>query len=1331
MTGAVPCRCAICHRTGRSGLPATEVPGYVGAVIVTLRHTIARSTAGLLLSVLLAAVARAQAPASAWVYPSPAGDLLYQLDTRGQRIADHSACGYGGGIVPLPDVAALIPTSRWVRVSPGAGDDRALVQAAIDAVEAMTPDAGGWRGVVSLAPGEYQVGATLNINAGGVVLKGAGASATTGTRLRATATNQYNLIAVSGSGSRTTVAGTTHDLTQKLVPAGARTFQVDATDGLAAGDTVLVYWPSTAAWIADNDMDQLDLPWTPGSKDLHFDRVITRIDGNWITVDAPLTQTFESKYDGGKVWRYTWPGRIAQVGIEDLYGFSDYVSSTDEDHGWKFIQINSAMHVWVRNITARYFGYSAVSVGGGAKWVTVADSQCLDPVSVIDGGRRYSFNNEGAELTLFVNNYARKGRHDFVFGASVEGPNVFVHGSADTVYSDSGPHHRWTVGGLFDNLVINGDELNIRNRGNSGTGHGWAGAYCAVWNCAASTFRVRNPPTARNWLVGSAGAIGSNSGFAVGADPAGTYDQSGTSSSGVRPRSLYYAQLQQRLKWPGSVFREAWLGDVDQHYSTGGAGNTTDCDAAWLAQVQAASGSADTLFDYLVGNRHTAFTFNVGLDPGDMVVAASLTLGLRAAGGLPDNDILRLDSTTNVLAMADLGWNPVPSTGPVVRTTAIDPGLLADGRLNVAVGDDLAVDFAVLHFQVQPALPPVRTVSLAPVADAFVRGGAYAAVNYGANATVDIKDVSDSDVHREAFFRWDLSGQTGRLVQAKVRLHCTATSQTGNEGIVSPVADDAWGESTLTYQNRPAAGRFFAHCLPVTGQFLEFIVTPHVEETLLGDDQLSLKISAAAAFGSLGNVSYAARENANASLRPQLILVFENRAPTASPFSDHIVDEDAVAGPIPLHIDDVDSGAGGLVVSTSSSHSSLLPETNIVVIVATNAWISTDLGAVAVAGSSAPGDLIVMRASGADIWNAADEGHFLQQPLTGDGDLVARVTGLTPTDPWAKAGVMMRAGLDAGSINAYMAATVSNGVTFQRRLTNGGTTAYTRVAGIATPCWVRLSRSGTNVAGYYAADQGGSPGAWTQVGATTGINLGGSPVAGLAGTAHNDGAICTSTYDHVSGPGFAGGNRALFLAPAPDQHGTATVAVVVGDGQLAVTQRFHLIVRPVNDAPVLAALANRALGVGQWLVVTNRATDVDLPAQPLTFSLAVAPAGAVVGATNGLLTWRPTVAQAGTGHLFQVRVADGGMPVLTATRQFTAVVHAFAAPVMAPPTVAGGRLLLAIDGDAGPDYAVQVSTNLVQWSVLFATNAPALPILWTDTGASNYQRRFYRVLPGP
>jgi autotransporter-associated beta strand protein len=830
--------------------------------------------------------AAGQVPNGAWVYPSATGNLLYQLDERGQRIIDFSQCGYRGGTEPLPNVTALIPQNRWVLVSPGTGDDTALIQAAIDSVEALTPDANGWRGVVFLNAGEYQLATTLTINASGVVLKGAGTSATLGTRLRATDARQYTLIAVSGAGSRSTVTGTTHNLTPKSAPAGTRTFEVDSTSGLAVGHTVIVKRPSTANWIADMDMDQLGpapvVPWTAGSKDLLFDRTITRIDGNWITVDVPLPQTFEALYGGGQIWRYTWTGRIQQVGIEDIYGFSDYASATDELHGWKFIQINNAMHSWVRSITAQYFGYAAVNVGDGAKWLTVADSQCLDPISIIDGGRRYSFNNDGAECALFVNNYARKGRHDFVFGEGVPGPNAFVHGTADTVYSDTGPHHRWSVGGLFDLVTVNGNEINVQNRGNYGTGHGWAGAYMAVWNCTASGFRVRNPPTARNWLVGSIGTIRASA-APVGADPAGTYDSSGPTGTGkaVHPRSLYYGQLQQRMKWPGSEFREVWLGDVDQHTSTGGTGETVNCDAAWLAQVAALGAPpAAAKFDELAGNRYIACTLDFPLDPGDTIVAASLTVSLRGIGNAA-TDSVWLDSTTNPQTFASLGWTPVSLTAPTVRTVEVAPALLADGRLNFACGPNSAVDFLTLHLQVQKAQPSVSTITLHPVADAYVQGGANANTNFGISTSLITKEDSNVDLERETFLRWDLSGISGKIVQARVRLAGTTTAQAGNESCATLVSSDAWTETTLTFANKPAAGKLFAQWLPAAGQAVEFSVTPEVTDTLLGDGMLSLRILSTADHGANGSVSYASRENPTAANRPQLILTIEN-PPTAA-----------------------------------------------------------------------------------------------------------------------------------------------------------------------------------------------------------------------------------------------------------------------------------------------------------------------------------------------------------------------------------------------------------------------------------------------------------------
>jgi hypothetical protein len=991
----------------------------------------------------------AQVTNSAWIYPSSSGNLIYQLDERGQRIADFSNCGYLGGTSALPNVLTAVAQNRWVYVSPGAGDDTALVQAAIDAVSALTPDANGWRGVVYLNAGEFQIssqgagslkevqliaggagystaptvtlsgggGATatatvsggvvtavtvtntgssnfyntiptvtlsggggsgamaqaiisgqpgLKISTGGVVLKGAGSSPTTGTRLRATTTPpfQYKVIDVNGagngaftsSGSRLAVSNTTHNLTQPLVPAGTRTFQVDSTSGLAVGHTVIVKRPCTTDWITSIGMGptntpSLEFPWVSGEVDLYFDRVVTRIEGTWITVDAPLPQTFETvvngtlNYGGGQIWRYNWE-RDGQVGIEDIYAVSDYNASissvvsgttypSDEAHAWAFINMAEIQNGWVRNVTAQNFGYTTINIDSGSKWITVADSQCLDPVSIITGERRYSFKINEGDLILFQNNIARKGRHDFVFGSAVAGPNAFVQCKGTDAYADVGPHFHWTAGGLFDGISQSGaaaggsGEINIRNRGNAGTSHGWAGAYCAVWNSTASAFRVRNPPTARNWLVGSVGSILSSN-IAVGADPEGTYDSSGTTGKAVYPKSIYYGQVQQKLKWANSEFREAWMGDVDQFASTSGAGEALNCDAAWLTQMQAL-GTVSSKFDYLMGGRNVAFTIGFTLDPGDTVVAASLTVSLRDIGAAAGDDSIRLDSVANVLTYASLGWTPIATNGSTVRTLEVDSALLNDGKLNVGLGADSAVDFAVLHYQVQKAQPNTYSVTLNPVADAYVRGGTNAASNFGTEVTLQTKDVTTGTNNRECYLRWDLSAVSGKLVSARARFNGISASQLGNETSACFVSDDSWGETTINFNNKPDSGKLFAQWLPVTGQAVEFSVTPQVNDTLLTDKKLSLRVLSTGDYGGSGNVTMASRESATATNRPQLILTLENTAPTIGNVVDQAVNEDAATGPLAFIVADAETSAASLTVTGTSSNTTLVPVSNILI----------------------------------------------------------------------------------------------------------------------------------------------------------------------------------------------------------------------------------------------------------------------------------------------------------------------------------------------------------------------------------------------------------------
>jgi len=113
-----------------------------------------------------------------------------------------------------------------------------------------------------------------------------------------------------------------------------------------------------------------------------------------------------------------------------------------------------------------------------------------------------------------------------------------------------------------------------------------------------------------------------------------------------------------------------------------------------------------------------------------------------------------------------------------------------------------------------------------------------------------------------------------------------------------------------------------------------------------------------------------------------------------------------------------------------------------------------------------------------------------------------------------------------------------------------------------------------------------------------------------------------------------------------------------------------------------------------------------------------------------VLTWRPSVNQAGTTNSFTVVVADNGAPSLTATQSFVMAVNPLAKPQLLTQMLSDGKLVLQLSGDAGPDYEIQTSTNFVDWNTVFTTNSPALPILWTnDTVGVPFN--FYRVVVGP
>jgi glucuronoarabinoxylan endo-1,4-beta-xylanase len=172
----------------------------------------------------------------------------------------------------------------------------------------------------------------------------------------------------------------------------------------------------------------------------------------------------------------------------------------------------------------------------------------------------------------------------------------------------------------------------------------------------------------------------------------------------------------------------------------------------------------------------------------------------------------------------------------------------------------------------------------------------------------------------------------------------------------------------------------------------------------------------------------------------------------------------------------------------------------------------------------------------------------------------------------------------------------------------------------------------------------------------------------------------------------------------------------------------------VNTTPTLAPVANQTINAGVTLVITNMATDPDVPPQTLSFSLLTGPTNATLvsdgSGTNAIFTWRLPISQAGTTNPVSVKVADSGSPSLSATNNFTVTVNPVNQPVLGSVTIANGQVNLVVNGDQGPDYTLLTSTDLINWQALYTTNSSLLPITLVDTN-SNDSARFYRVQLGP
>lgn len=244
---------------------------------------------------------------SEWVYYNDQGKLEYKTTEDGDKITDFSYAGYMGGGVALPD----LPVRKTVSPLADGADCVQLIQAAINEVGAMTPDENGFRGAVLLEPGDYPCATTINIPVSGVVLRGTvDADGELKSAIRMTGTRKYAAIRVQrggrepgGGGQRSAEAAPAAQTTlaDVHVPSGAISFRVKDATGFQVGDRIEIRRPVTAAWIEFVEMHNLvrggnKQTWISEGSRINVERKITAIDGDLITVDVALTDSYNPKY---------------------------------------------------------------------------------------------------------------------------------------------------------------------------------------------------------------------------------------------------------------------------------------------------------------------------------------------------------------------------------------------------------------------------------------------------------------------------------------------------------------------------------------------------------------------------------------------------------------------------------------------------------------------------------------------------------------------------------------------------------------------------------------------------------------------------------------------------------------------------------------------------------------------------------------------------------------------------------------------------------------------------------------------------------------------------
>ncbi|MEL6191566.1 MAG: NPCBM/NEW2 domain-containing protein [Bacteroidota bacterium] len=244
-------------------------------------------------------------------------------------------------------------------------------------------------------------------------------------------------------------------------------------------------------------------------------------------------------------------------------------------------------------------------------------------------------------------------------------------------------------------------------------------------------------------------------------------------------------------------------------------------------------------------------------------------------------------------------------------------------------------------------------------------------------------------------------------------------------------------------------------------------------------------------------------------------------------------------------------------------------------------WMAIDLGNVGIPGEVCEsGGEWTIHASGTDIWGQNDQFHYVYQKLEENMELTTRVSEIGNANVWAKAGLMIREKLNAGSPNIGIFVTSARGVQHQNRLEENQTTLRVTQDNLGAPHWLRIRRNGGLIKTYYS--ETGEPDTWTSLGESLSMGEGDLWI-GMAHTSHNNSLINKAVFTDVNLKTIA---PSLSLSPS-----TLSLPATAGDSSISVNANVAWIASKNAAWVTLGTNAGSGNGTLTFTYQANPATE--------------------------------------------------------------------------------------------------------------------------------------------